>query len=260
MRPHAGLEQAHDRPRAALGVGADRLLLDRARARPRCCRRRSCHGPWCRSSVGSWPWRPGSPRRPRAWRRGRAMCCSQPNSSPSSSNITAAPASTRRSEARPIAGLAVRPLVPSEPPHLVPTIRSASVDRYARAVRDRAPGSAGPRRGHARPCRACRRASGSPRPRPAGPRRWIAVEQARAVELLAAERDQQHRADVRMGAQRVHDVLGVAVRVAAGEADQLDAVGPRTASRWRGRRGGRTRPDRRPAHGCGCPCGRPGAR
>ena len=46
-----------------------------------------------------------------------------------------APASTSRSEARPIAGLAVMPLVPSEPPHLVPTMRSASADRQRAASR-----------------------------------------------------------------------------------------------------------------------------
>ena len=49
-------------------------------------------------------------------------------------------------------------------------------------------------------------------------------EQARAVELLAPQRDQEHGTHVRVGAQRVHHVLGVAVGVAAGEADQLDAL------------------------------------
>jgi hypothetical protein len=50
------------------------------------------------------------------------------------------------------------------------------------------------------------------------------LDQALAVELLAAQRDQEHRADVRVGGERVHHVLGVAVRVAAAEADQVDAL------------------------------------
>ena len=54
------------------------------------------------------------------------MCCSQPNSSPSSSKIALPPASITWSQAMPIAGFAVRPLVASEPPHSVATIRSAS--------------------------------------------------------------------------------------------------------------------------------------
>ena len=47
--------------------------------------------------------------------------------------------------------------------------------------------------------------------------------QSRAVELLAAQRDEQDGADIGMGAQGVHHVLGVGVGVAAGKADQLDA-------------------------------------
>ena len=48
--------------------------------------------------------------------------------------------------------------------------------------------------------------------------------QAVAVETLAAQRDQQHRADVRMGADPPHDAIGVGVGIAAGKADQVDAL------------------------------------
>ena len=48
--------------------------------------------------------------------------------------------------------------------------------------------------------------------------------EARAVELLAAQRDQQHGPHVRVGAQLVHHVLGVGRGIAAGEADELDAL------------------------------------
>ena len=43
------------------------------------------------------------------------------------------------------------------------------------------------------------------------------------VEALAAERDQQHRPDIRMGAELLHHPLGIGVGVAAGEADGVDA-------------------------------------
>ena len=49
-----------------------------------------------------------------------------PISSPVSSKIVVAPAATSRSKAWPIAGLAVRPLVASEPPQMVPTISSST--------------------------------------------------------------------------------------------------------------------------------------
>ncbi len=54
------------------------------------------------------------------------MCRSQPTSSPVSSKMHAAPCGIRRSNARPIAGFAVMPLVPSEPPQTVPTTSSVT--------------------------------------------------------------------------------------------------------------------------------------
>ncbi len=47
-----------------------------------------------------------------------------PISSPVSSKIVVAPSATRRSNATPIAGLAVRPEVASDPPQIVPTVSS----------------------------------------------------------------------------------------------------------------------------------------
>jgi len=49
----------------------------------------------------------------------------QPTSSPVSSKMQAEPAAISRSKARPTAGLAVMPLVPSEPPQIVPTTSSS---------------------------------------------------------------------------------------------------------------------------------------
>ncbi len=54
------------------------------------------------------------------------MCRSQPISSPVSSKIARPPASTSRSNALPMAGLAVRPEVASDPPQIVPTVSSCS--------------------------------------------------------------------------------------------------------------------------------------
>ena len=44
------------------------------------------------------------------------------------------------------------------------------------------------------------------------------------VEALAAERDQQHRPDIGMGAELLHHLLGVRVGIAAWEADGVDLV------------------------------------
>ena len=54
------------------------------------------------------------------------MWCSHPISSPVSSKTAVPPAATRVSNTRPTTGFAVIPLVPSEPPQIVPTTRSDS--------------------------------------------------------------------------------------------------------------------------------------
>jgi hypothetical protein len=48
-----------------------------------------------------------------------------------------------------------------------------------------------------------------------------------AIEAFAAERHEQHRADVRMRAQALHHLERVLVRIAAGKADQVNVVGAR---------------------------------
>jgi hypothetical protein len=61
------------------------------------------------------------------------MIVSQPINSPVSSKMQVAPSVTSRSKARPTAGLADIPLVPSEPPQIVPTT-SSSIRNGARGV------------------------------------------------------------------------------------------------------------------------------
>ena len=53
-----------------------------------------------------------------------ASCCSRPMSSPVSSKMHAAPFSMSLSNALPAAGFPVRPLVASDPPQIVPMMRS----------------------------------------------------------------------------------------------------------------------------------------
>ena len=46
-----------------------------------------------------------------------------------------------------------------------------------------------------------------------------------AIEAFAAQRDEQHGADIRVRAQPLHHLERILVRIAAGEADQVDVVG-----------------------------------
>ena len=149
------------------------------------------------------------------------MMCSQPISSPVSSKMQAAPSATSMSKARPAAGLPVMPEVPSEPPQTVPTTSSSTaigtvgVASSARALGlDR-------RRG---PRRSSVRVPPAPWMTMVFTGRPLACDRLREpvlVEALAAERDQQHRADVGVGAEPLHHRLGVAVGVAAGKADHV---------------------------------------
>ena len=146
-----------------------------------------------------------------------------PISSPVSSKIVFAPSATRRSNATPIAGFAVSPDVASEPPQIVPTVsssmpigtgcwRASSRQRLLDPLAARGDGLA----------RAAGVLDAEREHRPAG-----GLDRAREpalVEALAAERDEQRGADVGMRAQLLHHPERVRVRVAAGEADQVDAA------------------------------------
>ncbi len=134
--------------------------------------------------------------------------------------MQAAPSATSMSKARPAAGLPVIPEVPSEPPQTVPMTSSSDAHRHRRRRIERRA-----LLGHERP------ALGDRRPRPARrldddglhrpPALADRLREPVLVEALAAERDQQHRADVGMRAEPLHHRLGVAVRIAAGKADDV---------------------------------------
>ena len=144
------------------------------------------------------------------------MWNSQPTSSPVSSKIQVASSSISMSKARPTAGLALMPLVPSEPPQMVPTTSSLSaigtrVWRASAASRTQATPSAmvlrvppllDGQRGH--------------RP-PVGD----GLLQLALVHALATQRHQQRRAHVGMRGDGRHHALGVAVRKTARKADQM---------------------------------------
>ena len=80
--------------------------------------------------------------------------------------------------------------------------------------------------------------------------------QAVAVETLAAQGDQQHRAHIGMRADPPQDAIGIRIRIAAGKADQMDALLARRAAQSRAPRDGHIRPGRRRPRSCGCLCGR----
>ena len=147
-------------------------------------------------------------------------------SSPVSSKMQAASFSMSQSKQRPTAGFAVMPLVPSEPPQTVPTIelverhghRGLLLELRAHLLHDlesrvqRARGAAG-LLDHEQidgPAAGVNRAA-----------------QLLAIEALAAERHEQHGADIRMRAQPLHHLERVLVRVAAGETDQVHVIGAR---------------------------------
>ena len=183
------------------------------------------------------------------------MKCSQPISSPVSSKMAAAPCSTSRSKARPAAGLAVSPLVASEPPQIVPTtssltsIGSAGACASARASR----------RTHALPAsmrrpRAARLLDHQRLDRPA--RVADGRRQAAAVEALASQRDQEHAAHVRVRAKLLHDPRRIGIGKTAGKADQVHAPARETGRRFPGPRDGHIPPGRPPPARCESPCGR----
>ena len=159
-----------------------------------------------------------------------AMMRSQPMSSPVSSKMQAAPFSMSQSKQRPTAGLAVMPLVPSEPPHTVPTMSSSSamgtgvcfassarilrtMSRPALSVRVVPPDCWMTSRSTGRPLAAIVRA------------------QLLAVEAFAAQRHQQHGADVRVRAQPLHHLERILVGITARKADEVHVVGCRTSAR-----------------------------
>ncbi len=123
-------------------------------------------------------------------------------SSPVSSKMQAAPASTSWSKARPI--------------QLVERHRHRG---FGRQRGERVAHPVAPR--------------GDRAPRPAGllddervhrpPARLHRAPQRPAIEALAAERDEEHRPDVGMRAERLHHPQRVGVRVAPAEADQVRA-------------------------------------
>ena len=115
------------------------------------------------------------------------------------------------------------PEVPSEPPQTVPTISSAtaigtgSIASSAGALL----GDEGAALGDRLP-RAAGGLDDDGLHRPAAlPDR---VLEPVLVEALAAERDQQHRADIGVGAEPLHHLLGIGIGVAAGKADDVDVV------------------------------------
>ena len=216
-----GLIRPDDRRGAALRVGAERLLLVRGQpavgvaggeaavAEGRVVARRLL-------DAGD-----DLARRARASRRGPAMCCSQPISSPVSSKMHAAPCGDQQVE-----GAADRRV-------------GGDAAGAVGAAADRADHQLGRRPSAPVPASRARQRSPRPRPRRARsvlrvpPVSWITsvatgrprgrdrLLEAAAVEALAAERHEQHRADVRMRAEPLHHPVGVGVRVAAGEADQV---------------------------------------
>ena len=153
-----------------------------------------------------------------------AMMRSQPMSSPVSSKMQAASLSMSQSKQRPTAGLAVMPLVPSEPPHTVPTTSSSSAIGTAACLRElgahlahdleagieRARGAAG--------LLDDEQVDG-PAARGDGPAQLL------AIEAFAAERHEQHRAHVRVRAQPLHHLERILVRITAREADEVHVVG-----------------------------------
>ena len=184
------------------------------------------------------------------------MKCSQPISSPVSSKMPVAPRSTSRSKARPAAGLAVRPLVASEPPQMVPTT-SSSTSISARGARlESAQGLLDPRPAGGDRRWPCRRTPGSRASRRAGPTPRSPAASASRSKLSQPSETSSTAADVGMRAKLPHDPRRVGVGKAAGKADQVHALLPGTAPRSRGPRGGHTRPGRPPQPRCGCPCGR----
>ena len=193
--------------------------------------------------------------------RAAAISCSMPISSPVSSKIAAPPSATSRSKARPIAGLAVSPLVASEPPQIVPTMSSDERHRHARRVRPARQASASIQ---SRPsCTDRARAAGrldADQCAPAGRYPAIALVELVPVEPLATERHQQHRADVRMRAQRLHHVAASrrsdSSRESRSDARRARGTAPAISARdvMRALHEIDDRDD-----GCGCPCARPGA-
>ena len=154
------------------------------------------------------------------------MKCSQPISSPVSSKIAVAPALDQQVEG-PADGRIGRQAAGG-----VGAAADRADDQFARrpsATRGdglrAAPASARPRPG--RPAigraRAARLLDHQRLDRPAR-LRGRASAKLPPVEALAAQRDQQHGADVGMRAELLHDPRGVGVGIAAGKADQVHAL------------------------------------
>ena len=134
------------------------------------------------------------------------MMCSQPISSPVSSKMQAAPSATSMSKARPAAGLPVIPEVPSEPPQTVPTISSSTAIGTVSIASSAARCSAM----NVRPSAIDLRVP---------PAAWMTMVctgapalrdhmgEAVFVEALAAERHQEHRPDIGVGAEPLHHLL-----------------------------------------------------
>ena len=181
--------------------------------------------------------------------------CSQPISSPVSLEHAAAPSATKLVERAPMAGFAVRPLVPSEPPQIVPTTSSdaaisacASRRRCSVGVDPGRPG--GDRRSRVPPCS------------------WITTVSTGRPEsrdaFARARRGRSPRSRAKPAAPRRHwdactaasSCCGVAIGIAAGEADHLDLRGCGARRDLARRRDARIRRDRRRGRRCGCPCGR----
>ena len=179
-----------------------------------------------------------------------------PISSPVSSKIVFAPASTSRSNATPIAGFAVRPDVASEPPQIVPTVSSSTrigtvgcaARRGSVCVDPRA--AVGDRLARAAGATGCR-ASCTGRPDAS-----IGAREPALVEAFAAERDEQRAADVRMRAELLHHRRARSRSDSSRESRSGGRRARESARRSRARRGARTRRDRRRPARCGCPCGR----
>ena len=114
-----------DRSAARLRVGAEGLLLEGGEPALGVARRKAAvaHGGVVLGGLRD----AGLDLPPERFGDGRvAMWCSQPISSPVSSNTAVPPAATSASNTRPTTGFAVIPLVPSDPPQMVPTTRSDS--------------------------------------------------------------------------------------------------------------------------------------
>ena len=153
-----------------------------------------------------------------------AMCDSQPISSPVSSKMAVPPAATCRSKTLPTTGLAVIPLVPSEPPQIVPTTSSAASmgARGWLAARRRPPLI------QARPAATVARVP---------PSRWMTrvVTGRPLAATVAASRSRSKPSqpsetstaapDVGVGAEPFEHVVGIGAGVAAAEPDDVRVVG-----------------------------------